>query len=90
MPVVYNMQKRPGYATNDLFVAHPTKPHLRRVYDVDVIDAIFELTNICSVGRRDDVIVHSTGEKTVPSPIEGVVLTSPLYVHCSVRLSIPN
>uniref|UniRef100_D8QLB7 Polyketide synthase-like phosphopantetheine-binding domain-containing protein n=1 Tax=Schizophyllum commune (strain H4-8 / FGSC 9210) TaxID=578458 RepID=D8QLB7_SCHCM len=61
MPVVYNMQKRPGYATNDLFVAHPTKPHLRRV-----------------VGRRDDVIVHSTGEKTVPAPIEGVVLTSPL------------
>ncbi|KAL1658229.1 male sterility protein-domain-containing protein [Schizophyllum commune] len=55
------MQKRPGYATNDLFVAHPTKPHLRRV-----------------VGRRDDVIVHSTGEKTVPAPIEGVVLTSPL------------
>ncbi|KAL1743867.1 hypothetical protein HDZ31DRAFT_39949 [Schizophyllum fasciatum] len=61
MPVVYNMAHRPGYATNDLFIPHPTKPHLCRV-----------------VGRRDDVIVHSTGEKTVPAPMEGVILTSPL------------
>ena len=37
------------------------------------------LTVIPSVGRKDDVIVHSTGEKTVPIPIEGLILTSPLF-----------
>ncbi|KAJ7095660.1 putative aminoadipate reductase [Mycena epipterygia] len=30
------------------------------------------------VGRIDDVIVHTSGEKTVPGPIEDVVLSSPL------------
>ncbi|KAJ6472500.1 putative aminoadipate reductase [Mycena sanguinolenta] len=30
------------------------------------------------VGRMDDVIVHTSGEKTVPAPIEGIVLSSPL------------
>ncbi|KAL1718570.1 hypothetical protein EV715DRAFT_291179 [Schizophyllum commune] len=30
------------------------------------------------VGRKDDVIVHSTGEKTVPAPMEGVIVTSPM------------
>ncbi|KAI5884853.1 acetyl-CoA synthetase-like protein [Schizophyllum commune H4-8] len=60
-PAVKNMEDRPGYATNDLFIRHPTKPYLRKV-----------------VGRKDDVIVHSTGEKTVPAPIEGVIVTSPM------------
>ncbi|KAI5884857.1 NAD(P)-binding protein [Schizophyllum commune H4-8] len=61
MPAVKNMANRPGYATSDLWVAHPTKPYLRRI-----------------VGRKDDVIVHSTGEKTVPAPMEGKILKSPL------------
>uniref|UniRef100_D8QBK6 Polyketide synthase-like phosphopantetheine-binding domain-containing protein n=1 Tax=Schizophyllum commune (strain H4-8 / FGSC 9210) TaxID=578458 RepID=D8QBK6_SCHCM len=60
-PAVLNMTGRRAYATNDLYLPHPTKPHLRKV-----------------VGRKDDVIVHSTGEKTVPVPIEGMILTSPL------------
>ncbi|RDB20302.1 Non-canonical non-ribosomal peptide synthetase FUB8 [Hypsizygus marmoreus] len=30
------------------------------------------------VGRIDDVIVHSSGEKTVPAPMEDVVMSSPL------------
>ncbi|KAL1710425.1 hypothetical protein EV121DRAFT_192955 [Schizophyllum commune] len=60
-PAVLNMPGRRAYATNDLYLPHPTKPHLRKV-----------------VGRKDDVIVHSTGEKTVPIPIEGLILTSPL------------
>ncbi|KAG6816853.1 hypothetical protein H0H87_002339 [Tephrocybe sp. NHM501043] len=30
------------------------------------------------VGRIDDVIVHSTGEKTVPSPMEAIVVSNPL------------
>ncbi|KAF7373865.1 General substrate transporter [Mycena sanguinolenta] len=29
------------------------------------------------VGRIDDVIVHSSGEKTVPTPMEDIVLSSP-------------
>ncbi|KAJ6534650.1 putative aminoadipate reductase [Mycena vulgaris] len=29
------------------------------------------------VGRLDDVIVHSTGEKTVPVPMEDVIITNP-------------
>ncbi|KAG6878153.1 hypothetical protein C0993_011571 [Termitomyces sp. T159_Od127] len=31
------------------------------------------------VGRIDDVIVHSSGEKTVPAPMEAVVVSDPLY-----------
>ncbi|KAL1695048.1 hypothetical protein GGG16DRAFT_109571 [Schizophyllum commune] len=60
-PAVFNMPGRKAYATNDLYLPHPTKSHLRKV-----------------VSRKDDVIVHSTGEKTVPIPIEGLILTSPL------------
>ncbi|KAF8892830.1 acetyl-CoA synthetase-like protein [Gymnopilus junonius] len=29
------------------------------------------------VGRIDDVIIHASGEKTVPAPIEDIVMTSP-------------
>ncbi|KAF8154567.1 hypothetical protein B0H34DRAFT_661311 [Crassisporium funariophilum] len=29
------------------------------------------------VGRKDDVIIHSTGEKTVPAPMENIVMNSP-------------
>ncbi|KAL1671541.1 hypothetical protein EV122DRAFT_295427 [Schizophyllum commune] len=60
-PAAQNMEDRPGYATNDLFIRHPTNSYLRKV-----------------IGRKDDVIVHSTGEKTVPAPIEGAIVTSPL------------
>ncbi|KAH0588812.1 Polyketide synthase HetM [Termitomyces sp. J132] len=30
------------------------------------------------VGRIDDVIIHSSGEKTVPAPMETIVISSPL------------
>ncbi|KAJ6491543.1 putative aminoadipate reductase [Mycena vulgaris] len=30
------------------------------------------------VGRLDDVIIHSSGEKTVPAPMEDIVMSSPL------------
>ena len=30
-----------------------------------------------SVGRIDDVIIHSSGEKTVPAPMEDIILSSP-------------
>ncbi|CAA7263094.1 unnamed protein product [Cyclocybe aegerita] len=35
------------------------------------------------VGRMDDVIMHSTGEKTVPGPMEGIVINNPL-IHAAV------
>lgn len=38
---------------------------------------------IASSSRVDDVIVLSTGEKTVPGPLEDIVNTSP-YVACSL------
>ncbi|KAL1690000.1 hypothetical protein GGG16DRAFT_103376 [Schizophyllum commune] len=61
IPAVNNLPDRPGYATSDLWVRHPTKPHLWKI-----------------IGRKDDVIVHATGEKTVPAPIEGLIVTSPM------------
>lgn len=33
-----------------------------------------------SVGRLDDVIVHTSGEKTVPGPIEGIISSASMYV----------
>ncbi|KJA21774.1 hypothetical protein HYPSUDRAFT_216112 [Hypholoma sublateritium FD-334 SS-4] len=33
------------------------------------------------VGRKDDVIVHTSGEKTVPAPMENILLSHP---HCVV------
>ncbi|KAF9062745.1 hypothetical protein BDP27DRAFT_1427576 [Rhodocollybia butyracea] len=30
------------------------------------------------VGRMDDVLIHSSGEKTVPGPIEGIISASPI------------
>ncbi|KAJ7845316.1 putative aminoadipate reductase [Mycena leptocephala] len=38
-----------------------------------------EKKHLCKiVGRIDDVIVHSSAEKTVPAPMEGIVMSSPL------------
>jgi long-subunit acyl-CoA synthetase (AMP-forming) len=31
-----------------------------------------------SVGRADDVITLASGEKTVPTPMEGIIIGSPL------------
>ena len=33
---------------------------------------------VCSVGRLDDVLIHSSGEKTVPAPMETVIGASPI------------
>ncbi|KAJ7153064.1 putative aminoadipate reductase [Mycena crocata] len=54
-----NLKDVRGYATSDLWVNHPTKPHLWKM-----------------VGRIDDVIVHTSGEKTVPAPMEDIVLSN--------------
>ncbi|KAJ7629663.1 hypothetical protein DFH06DRAFT_1225067 [Mycena polygramma] len=36
------------------------------------------------IGRINDVIVHSSGKKTIPTPIEEVVVSSPDVVHAFV------
>ncbi|KAG6330526.1 hypothetical protein ID866_8564 [Astraeus odoratus] len=57
---VENLPDVKGYATSDVFVAHPTVPGLYKI-----------------VGRLDDVLVLSSGEKSVPGPMESVIATSP-------------
>ncbi|KAF7340994.1 Acetyl-CoA synthetase-like protein [Mycena sanguinolenta] len=59
---VENLPDVKGYSTRDLFERHPTKPDLYRLR---------------VVGRLDDVITMSNGEKTVPGPMEDVILTCP-------------
>lgn len=36
------------------------------------------LTLNCSVGRQDDVVIHSSGMKTLPGPMEEMITSSPL------------
>ncbi|KAJ7153945.1 hypothetical protein C8R43DRAFT_1096467 [Mycena crocata] len=60
---VENLDDVRGYATSDLFVNHPEKPHLWKV-----------------VGRRDDVIIHLSGENTVPAPMEDIVMSHPSII----------
>ncbi|THH31711.1 hypothetical protein EUX98_g2485 [Antrodiella citrinella] len=52
-------------ATNDLFVPHPTRPGLWKIY-----------------GRTDDQIIHSTGEKTNPGPLEAMLNQDPCVERC--------
>ncbi|KAJ6457255.1 putative aminoadipate reductase [Mycena sanguinolenta] len=59
---VENLPDVKGYSTRDLFERHPTKPDLYRMR---------------VVGRVDDVIIMANGEKTVPGPMEDVILTCP-------------
>ncbi|KAG1866982.1 putative aminoadipate reductase [Suillus tomentosus] len=65
-PSIENLPDVQGYATNDLFVRHPTQKHLWKI-----------------VSRADDVIVLSSGEKTVPSQMETVISCCP-YVNGAV------
>ncbi|KAG6883312.1 hypothetical protein C0993_006871 [Termitomyces sp. T159_Od127] len=74
---VENLPDVRGYATSDLFVPHPTKPYLWKMY-VDFIPTALSISDhFFSVGRIDDVIIHSSGEKTVPGPMEDIVMSSP-------------
>ncbi|KAG0700207.1 putative nonribosomal peptide synthetase [Suillus ampliporus] len=65
-PSIENLPDVQGYATNDLFVRHPTKKELWKI-----------------VSRADDVIVLSSGEKTVPSHMETIIGCCP-YVNGAV------
>ncbi|GAB5589605.1 hypothetical protein Unana1_04505 [Umbelopsis nana] len=53
-----NVGNRPdgSYATNDLFVAHPSKPGYWYI-----------------IGRADDTLIMSNGEKTNPIPMEAAI-----------------
>jgi hypothetical protein len=65
-----------GYATSDLWERHPTKDYLWKLYVFH--PAVFSsiIQPKFSVGRVDDVIIHSSGEKTVPAPMEDIILSS--------------
>lgn len=65
-PSIENLPDVQGYATNDLFVRHPTQKQLWKI-----------------VSRADDVIVLSSGEKTVPSQMETMIGCCP-YVNGAV------
>ncbi|KAH8100027.1 acetyl-CoA synthetase-like protein [Cristinia sonorae] len=67
LPAMFNtsVKGEPAFATNDLFVRHPTKPGLWKVY-----------------GRADDQIMHSTGEKTNPGPLEAILNQDPSVERC--------
>lgn len=65
-PSIENLPDVQGYATNDLFIRHPTQKHLWKI-----------------VSRADDVIVLSSGEKTVPSQMETIIGCCP-YVNGAV------
>ncbi|KAJ7623615.1 hypothetical protein FB45DRAFT_681389, partial [Roridomyces roridus] len=60
-PTMENLDDVKGYATSDLCMQHPQKPHLWKI-----------------VGRVDDTIVHSSGEKTVPGPMESIITSAPM------------
>ena len=77
---VENLPDTRGYATSDLFIRHPTKDYLWKMYDFPFSRQVEKLINsflhFDSVGRIDDVVIHSSGEKTVPAPIEDIVMSS--------------
>jgi hypothetical protein len=85
---VINLPEDEGYATKDIFKPHPTKKGLWKLYVYLYIQNVFELilislnflaslSTVLSIGRVDDVIIHSSGEKTVPPPMEFIMLNSP-------------
>lgn len=67
-----------GYATADLFIPHPTVPGFWKMCVPHSDLSMNQLIDpISSVGRKDDVIIHTSGEKTVPAPMENIVSNSP-------------
>ncbi|KAG6835248.1 putative NRPS-like protein biosynthetic cluster [Arthromyces matolae] len=79
-PMVLNLPNDEGYATSDLFAKHPKKDDLWKmcVSRNSSVPTILIGSITDSVGRVDDVIVHASGEKTVPAPMEDVIMSSPL------------
>ncbi|KAH0833861.1 putative aminoadipate reductase [Lanmaoa asiatica] len=72
-----------GYATADAFVKHPTIEGLYKMYASYTRFLESHCTHhwdvtACSVGRLDDVLLYSSGEKTVPTPMETMICASPI------------
>jgi hypothetical protein len=83
---VINLPEDEGYATKDIFKPHPTKKGLWKLYvylyiqnvsELITLNFLASLSMVLSIGRVDDVIIHSSGEKTVPPPMEFIMLNSP-------------
>lgn len=79
-PSVCNLSDVEGFATSDLFKPHPHKDYLWKmcVFFTNINKLFMSL--FYSVGRLDDVIIHTSGEKTVPLPMESVMMSNPQYV----------
>jgi hypothetical protein len=77
-PSVINRPDGKGYASSDLFIKHPTNDKLWKMFATFSFGRNNSEHTLFSVGRSDDVVVHSTGTKTVPGPIEDVLFYSPL------------
>ena len=78
---VENLPDVKGYASSDAFVKHPTVEGLFKMYvvpDGHVCCSESLIIGVYSVGRLDDVLIHSSGEKTVPAPMETLIGSSPL------------
>jgi hypothetical protein len=78
---IENIPDVKGYATADVCVKHPTKDMWRMCVSQFVCPKydIHPWFSRCgSVGRADDVIILASGEKTVPAPMESVILSCPL------------
>jgi hypothetical protein len=41
---------------------------------------VLEAKYQCSVGRLDEVVTHSSGEKTVPGPMQDIIMSGPQRV----------
>lgn len=89
--MIENLPDVKGYATSDLWERHPTKNHLWKMYVPPVHMPLSRLTpREHSVGRIDDVIVHSSGEKTVPAPMEDIIMSSPKSVTTRDCEDVPH
>lgn len=72
-----NLPDVQGYASNDLWEPHPTKPGFWRMYVPAIIVSFAAVDIIISVGRLDDVLVLASGLNAVPGPLETVIMSSP-------------
>jgi acyl-CoA synthetase (AMP-forming)/AMP-acid ligase II len=77
---VENLPDVRGYSTKDLFVPHPTKKGLWKMWAFFFLSSLVILwgaNGFRSIGRADDVLILANGEKIVPGPTEGTLLAHP-------------
>lgn len=78
----HNLPDVKGFSTNDLWVPHPTKPDLWKMWvDFHIHICVLGI-NLCDfrVGRRDDVLILASGENVAPDPLENHIIASALVL----------